>query len=57
MEDLKSLIDSCIEDNQYAAGRSAVKEETWAYPQEGAVRAADYLLKKYEELTQKQEEQ
>jgi hypothetical protein len=57
MADLKTLIDSCIEDNQYAAGREAVKKETWAHAGEGAVRAADYLIKKYEELTQKQEEQ
>lgn len=52
MEHLKELIDSCLEDPQYAAGRMAVKEETWAHPGEGAVRVADYLLDKYDELTQ-----
>ena len=50
-EDLKELIDSCIEDPRYAEGRRSVKAEVWAYPGEGAVRTADYLMAKYEELT------
>lgn len=51
---LKEVIDECIEDAQYAEGRRAVTEETWAYQGEGAVRAADYLMNKYTELTQKE---
>lgn len=54
MEDLKTLIDECLEDPQYAAGRSAVVEETWAYQTEGARRAAEYLVKKYNEITRKE---
>lgn len=50
-ENLKELIDSCIEDPRYAEGRRSVKAEVWAYPGEGAVRTADYLMAKYEELT------
>lgn len=51
MEDLKSLVDACLEDPRFAEGRRQVKEETWCHTGEGAVRAADYLIAKYEELT------
>lgn len=49
--DLKKLIDDCLSDPAYAEGRRQVKEETWEHPGEGAVRAVDYLLEKYEALT------
>jgi CDP-glycerol glycerophosphotransferase (TagB/SpsB family) len=51
MENLKEIIDTCISDPKYADGRRAVKAETWEHPGEGAKRAADYLIKKYDELT------
>lgn len=50
MENLRELIDTCIDDPKYAEGRRQVKKETWEYPGEGAVRVADYLISKYEEL-------
>lgn len=53
---LRTLIDSCLTDPRYAEGRRAVKTETWAYPDEGAQRAAAYLINKYEELTRTKEE-
>ena len=56
MENLKELIDSCIEDPRYAASRHSVKDETWAYDGEGAVRAAEYLIRKCEELKHAEEE-
>lgn len=56
MANIKELIDSCLEDQRYANGRKEVREETWAYPSEGAVRAADYLMAKYEELTRTESE-
>ena len=56
MENLKELIDSCLSDPQYAEGRASVKAETWEHAGEGAQRAVDYLLKKYEELTRTKEE-
>ena len=56
MANIKELIDSCLEDQRYASGRKEVREETWAYPSEGAVRAADYLMAKYEELTRTESE-
>ena len=54
MENLKDLIDSCITDPQYANGRREVKAETWENFGEGAVRVANYLEAKYEELTRKE---
>jgi len=56
MEDLKALIDSCISDPRYASGRRSVKAETWAHTGDGACRVADYLLEKYDQLTQTREE-
>lgn len=56
MENLKELIDSCLTDARFAQGRADVKAETWAYPDEGAVRAAEYLLDKYQELTSTKED-
>lgn len=55
MENLKEIIDTCIVDPKYSDGRCAVKAETWEYSGEGAKRAADYLIKKYEELTAEKE--
>ena len=55
MENLKALIDSCIEDPCYAEGRRSVREETWAYDGEGAVRAAEYLIRKCEEVKRAEE--
>lgn len=55
MESLKALIDSCIDDPRFAQGRKEVREETWAYFSEGAVRSADYLMDKYAQLTKAEE--
>ncbi len=49
-EHLREWIDTCLSDPKYQEGRREVKAETWAYPNEGAVRAADYLMAKYQEL-------
>ena len=52
---VKQLIDRCLEDPKYAQGRNEVREETWVNPSEGTKRTVDYLMKKYEELVQKEE--
>lgn len=49
MENIKALIDTCLEDTRYAEGRKDVRAEVWAYPGEGAVRAADYVEAKLKE--------
>ena len=51
MQNLKELIDTCIDDPQYAESRRQVKAETWMHSGEGAKRTADYLVNKYNELT------
>ena len=56
MGNLKVLIDRCIEEEIYTNGRKAVKAETWEYCGYGAVRAVDYLLQKYDEVTAKKED-
>ena len=55
MNNLKEVIDTCILDSSFAEKRKCVKDEAWAYPGDGAKRAVDYLLHKYEELTEKKE--
>ncbi len=57
MDNIKELIDSCLEDSRYAQGRKEVRDETWAYYSEGAVRAADYIMDKYAQLTQLEAEE
>lgn len=50
MNDIKTLIDTCMNDPKYAEGRRQVKAETWEYVGEGTKRTVDYLLSKYDEL-------
>ncbi len=50
MDNLKALIDSCIEDARYADGIRSICEETWEHSGEGAERVVDYLIKKHDEL-------
>ena len=56
MADLKSLIDECLSDPRYAEGRRQARAETWEHPGEGARRAVDYLLHKYDELSTGEED-
>lgn len=51
MSSLKDMIDECLADPKYAEGRRQAREETWFHKGEGAVRAADYLIGKYQQLT------
>lgn len=52
LDNLKEMIDQCIQDKKYAEGRREASEETWEHKGEGAERTVDFLLQKYEELTQ-----
>lgn len=49
--ELKDLIDTCLEDDSYTRNRHEVRDEAWAYQGEGAVRMADFITGKYRELT------
>lgn len=55
MSSLRGMIDACLTDPRYEAGRQEVRAETWEHPGEGAVRAANYLLAKYQELKSQEE--
>lgn len=57
MENIGELVEACLNDATYVQGRNEVKAETWAYEGKGAERAVDYLLDKYNELTNKHEEE
>ncbi len=52
---LKALIDECLQDKKYADGRKEARAEAWPYMGEGAVRAVDFIEKKYNELTEAEE--
>jgi len=54
MKNIGQLVDECLDDPSFDAVRQDVKDETWEYRGQGAVRTVDYLLRKYEELTQEQ---
>lgn len=51
MRTLKNMIETCLENPQYVKGREEVRIETWKYQGEGAKRAVDYLLDKYQNIT------
>ena len=55
LDDMKSLIDRCIDDVALAEGRAEVKRQTWEKAGEGAVICVDYLQRKYEELTKEED--
>ena len=48
--DLKNLIDACLEDDSYTRNRHEVRDEAWAFQGEGVMRMADYITGKYDEL-------
>ena len=52
---LKALIDSAIDDTSYTESRHEARDETWMYRGEGAMRVADYLTAKYDEMTRSEE--
>ncbi len=52
---IKAVIDRAIEDKSYTESRHEVREETWMHRGEGAKRAADFLIRKYNELTNEAE--
>ena len=50
LEQVKQLIDTCLEDEKYSAGRDQARSECWEHRGEGAKRVADYLVAKYKQL-------
>lgn len=54
MDNLKDMIDTCLEDPRFASGRDEVRSETWVHMGEATVRTVDYLVSKHEELLAKE---
>ena len=50
LRDMRSLIEHCLNSNNYKQGREKARREGWAYPGECAVRAVDYLLQKKQQI-------
>ncbi len=48
------MIEDCVSSGDFAEGRRKAREECWANPGCGARFAADYLMKKYEVLKEKE---
>ena len=49
--EIKSLIDVCLEDDSFAKSRRELREEAWAFQGEGTQHMTDYLISKYADLT------
>lgn len=54
--DIKNLIDTCISSTEFYEGRKAAREETWQNIGNAAVTTVDYLLNKYQELNEHNED-
>jgi len=48
---LKEVIEECLNDNRYSAGRERARRETWVHRDEGASRVVDYLLTKNKKIS------
>lgn len=51
MNNIKDVIDTCLTDSHYSEGIQSVKSETWANIGNSATLVTDYLIKKYDEIT------
>lgn len=50
LQQMKRLIDGCLEDSRFAQAREQARRETWVNPGTSAVAVTDYLMNKYAEL-------
>lgn len=55
LDDFKAVIDSVLNDQSCRDAIAAVREETWAYRGEAAVRITDYLIEKHRSLVEETE--
>ena len=54
---IKELIDRCIDDPSFGEGRDRARRETWVNIGEGANRAADFVIRKLDEVEKKRAEE
>ena len=53
LDNIADIIDDCMNNPKYSSNRKAVRDEIWVNYGRGAEVAADYLINKYNELSQK----
>ena len=53
VDNIKDLIDRCIEDPSFQQGRDKARAETWVHMGEGTKRSVDFIIKKYEDVVAK----
>lgn len=53
---IKEVIDECLNDPKYQAGRDKARSETWVHMGEGAKRTVDYMMDKYNALVKEARE-
>lgn len=53
LSNIKEMIDRCLNEERFRLGRDKARSETWVHMGEGAIRTADYILKKHKELAGK----
>ncbi len=53
VDEIKTLIDKCIEDSSFAEGRDKARAETWEHIGEGTKRSVDFVMNKYNEVITK----
>lgn len=51
LDDLKAIIDDCLENPRFQQGRDKARSECWSHQGESAALVADYLVGKLKELT------
>lgn len=51
-DNIKMIIDDCLNNEKYKLGRDRARRETWNYIGDKGVRAVDYIINKYNELKQ-----
>ena len=54
LSDIKNLIDTCIESDEFAKGREEVRNECWQEYGNGTKNTVDYMIAKYKELKEKE---
>ena len=55
VDQIKSLIDRCIEDPSFSKGRDKARAETWVPMGDGALRTVDFIMEKYNEVISRYE--
>ena len=53
VDNIKDLIDRCIEDPSFQQGRDKARSETWVHMGEGTKRSVDFIMEKYNEVLAK----